>query len=357
LGKETVMAIDENRLNAFMGDFVRDLGAVMHAATVVVGDQLGLYKTLAERPGTVEELARRTETDPRYLREWLSAQAASGYVQYDPAREEFSMDETQTLALAQEGSPAFIPGAFQVAVAQFKAIPKMMSALRTGLGIGWHEHDAALFHGTERFFRPGYAANLVSQWLPALDGVAQRLHAGAFVADVGCGHGASTILMAHAYPASQFIGYDYHAPSIEVARRQAAQAGLDTRVRFEVAAAAEFPGSNHDLVTMFDCLHDMGDPVAAAVHVRRSLKPEGTWMVVEPYAHDRLEDNLNPVGRVFYAVSTFICTPASRAQPGAACLGAQAGEARIRRVAEEAGFRHFRRAAQTPFNLIYEVKP
>jgi ubiquinone/menaquinone biosynthesis C-methylase UbiE len=187
--------------------------------------------------------------------------------------------------------------------------------------------------------------------------VAQRLHAGAFVADVGCGHGASTILMAQAYPASQFIGYDYHAPSIEVARRQAAQAGLDTRVRFEVAAAAEFPGSNHDLVTMFDCLHDMGDPAAAAAHVRRSLKPDGTWMVVEPYAHDRLEDNLNPVGRVFYAVSTFICTPASRAQPGAACLGAQAGEARIRRVAEEAGFRHFRRAAQTPFNLIYEVKP
>lgn len=351
------MAIDEQRLNAFLNDFVRDLGAVMHAATVVVGDQLGLYKALAERPGTVDELARRTETDPRYLREWLSAQAASGYVQYDPAGDVFSMSEEQAMALAEEGSPAFVPGAFQVATAQFKAIPKMMSALRTGLGVGWHEHDPALFHGTERFFRPGYAANLVSQWIPALDGVQPRLQAGASVADVGCGHGASTILMAQAYPASRFVGYDYHAPSIEVARRQAERAGVADRVRFELASSTDYPGTGHDLVTMFDCLHDMGDPVAAAAHVRRSLRPDGSWMIVEPYANDRLQDNLNPVGRVFYSVSTFICTPASRAQPGAACLGAQAGEARIRRVAGEGGFRHFRRAAQTPFNLIYEAKP
>jgi len=351
------MAIDQSKLDAFMGDFVHDLGAVLHAATIVVGDQLGLYKKLAERPSTAEDLARRTETDARYLREWLSAQAASGYVQYEPSSDTFSMSEEQAFALAQEGSPAFIPGAFQVAVAQFKAIPKIASALRTGLGLGWHEHDAALFHGTERFFRPGYAANLVSQWIPALDGVQGKLEAGAQVADLGCGHGASTILLAEAFPRSRFVGYDYHAPSIEVARQRAAKAGVDDRVRFEVASAKEYPGGDFDLVAVFDCLHDMGDPVGAAAHVRQSLKPDGCWMIVEPFANDRLEDNLNPVGRVFYSASTFICTPASRAQEVGACLGAQAGEARIRRVATEGGFGRFRRATQTPFNLIYEARP
>jgi len=351
------MAIDSAKLDAFMGNFVHDLGAVMHAATVVVGDQLGLYKRLAEGPSSVEQLARRTETDPRYLREWLSAQAASGYVSYEPAADRFFLTDEQAFALAEEGSPAFIPGAFQIAVAQFKAIPRMAAALRTGLGLGWHEHDPALFTGTERFFRPGYAGHLVAEWIPALDGMEERLRAGASVADIGCGHGASTLLLAEAYPASRFTGFDYHAASIDTARQRAARAGLQDRVRFEVATAKEYPGGGYDLVAMFDCLHDMGDPVGAATHVRSTLADDGTWMVVEPYAGDRLQDNLNPVGRIFYSASAFICTPASRAQEVGACLGAQAGEARIRAVATAGGFQRFRRAAETPFNLIYEVRP
>ncbi len=350
------MAIDETKLNAFMGKFVGDLGAVMHAATVVVGDQLGLYKALAEKPATAQQLAKRTETDPRYLREWLSAQAASGYAQYDPNTETFSMTEEQAFALAVEGSPAFIPGAFQIAVAQFKAIPKITQALRTGAGLGWHEHDASLFHGTERFFRPGYAQNLVSQWLPALEGVEAKLKAGARVADVGCGHGASTIIMAQAYPATEFIGFDYHEPSIAQARESARNAGLGDRVRFEVASAKSFPGTNYDLVTVFDCLHDMGDPVGASAHIRQTLKKDGTWMIVEPFANDRLEDNLNPVSRIYYSASTFICTPASRSQEVGLCLGAQAGETRLRSVVRDGGFSKFRRAAQTPFNLIFEAR-
>ena len=352
------MAIDEAKLNDFMGRFVNDLGAVMHAATIVVGDQLGLYKTLARAgPSSVDELAARTETDPRYLREWLSAQAASGYVTYDPASERFSMSEEQAFALAEEGSPAFVPGAFQVCVDQFKSIPRMTQALRTGLGVGWHEHDPALFNGTERFFRPGYAANLVANWLPALNGTTSRLEAGASVADIGCGHGASTLIMAEAYPNSTFAGYDYHAPSVEAARAAANRAGLGERVRFEVASAQDYPGSSYDLVAMFDCLHDMGDPAGAAAHTRRALKPDGTWLIVEPYANDRLEDNLNPVGRVFYSASAFICTPASRAQKVARCLGAQAGEARIGEVVREGGFTRFRRATETPFNLVFEARP
>jgi SAM-dependent methyltransferase len=351
------MAINEDKLNAFMGRFVGDLGAVMHAATIVVGDQLGLYKKLAEGPTDVETLARRTETDPRYLREWLSAQAASGYVEYDPATQHFSLSEEQAFALAEEGSPAFIPGAFQIAVAQFKAIPKMAKAMQTGLGLGWHEHDSALFHGTERFFRPGYVANLVSSWIPALDGVEARLKAGAKVADVGCGHGASTILMAQAYPTSTFVGYDYHEPSIEQARKSANEAGIAERVRFETARAQDFPGTDYDLVAIFDALHDMGDPVGAAAHVRSSLKPNGTWLIVEPFANDKLQDNLNPVGRVFYSASTFICTPASRSQEVGACLGAQAGEARLREVVTKGGFSRFRRASETPFNLVLEARP
>jgi SAM-dependent methyltransferase len=351
------MALDEAKLNDFMGRFVGDLGAVMHAATIVVGDQLGLYKGLAEGASDVDTLARRTETDPRYLREWLSAQAASGYVQYDPATERFSLSEEQAFALAQEGSPAFIPGAFQIAVAQFKAIPKMARAMRSGLGLGWHEHDSALFHGTERFFRPGYAANLVSNWIPQLDGVEARLKAGAKVADVGCGHGASTIIMAQAFPASTFVGFDYHGPSIEHARNAAAEAGVADRVQFEVARAQDFPGNGYDLVAVFDCLHDMGDPVGAAAHVRASLKPDGTWLIVEPFANDRLEDNLNPVGRIYYSASTFICTPASRSQEVGACLGAQAGEARLRDVVTQGGFSRFRRATETPFNLVLEARP
>jgi len=351
------MAINEDKLNAFMGRFVGDLGAVMHAATIVVGDQLGLYKRLAEGPTDVETLARRTETDARYLLEWLSAQAASGYVEYDAATKRFSLSEEQAFALAQEGSPAFIPGAFQVAVAQFKAIPRIKQVMQTGLGLAWHEHDTALFHGTERFFRPGYAANLATSWIPALEGVEARLKAGAHVADVGCGHGASTVIMAQAYPESSFVGFDYHEPSIEHARNAAKQAGVSDRVRFETARAQSFPGDGYDLVAMFDCLHDMGDPVGAAAHVRASLKPEGTWLIVEPFANDRLEDNMNPVGRIYYSASTFICTPASRSQEVGACLGAQAGEARLRDVVTKGGFSRFRRATQTPFNLVLEARP
>jgi SAM-dependent methyltransferase len=351
------MAIDQAKLEAFMGRFVGDLGAVMHAATVVVGDQLGLYRSLAEGPATAEQLARRTETDPRYLKEWLSAQAASGYIEYNAESQAFSLSEEQAFALAIEGSPAFIPGAFQMAVAQFKAIPKMAQALRTGAGLGWHEHDTSLFHGCERFFRPGYAANLVSQWLPALEGVEEKLKTGARVADVGCGHGASTIIMAQAYPNSEFIGFDYHELSIMHAREAARKAGLDDRVRFEVASAKSFPGTDYDLVTVFDCLHDMGDPVGAAQHVLQALAPDGTWMIVEPFANDNITANLNPLGRIFYSASAVICVPASLSQEVGLGLGAQAGEKKIREVVQAGGFTRFRRASETPFNLVFEARP
>ena len=281
-----------------MGNFVRDMGAVAHAATVVIGDQLGLYKALAAKPMTAVQLAQATGTDARYVQEWLSAQAAAGYANYDGANQTFNLSEEQALALAVEGSPAFVPGAFKVAIAMFATVPRLGDAFRSGAGLGWHEHHAALFAGTERFFRPGYVANLVSQWIPALDGVEARLRAGACFADVGCGHGASTVIMAQAYPSSTFVGYDYHEPSIQRARAAAVEAGVADRVRFEVASAQDFPGSGYDLVAVFDCLHDMGDPVGAAHHVRQALKDNGTWLIVEPFANDRLEDNLNPVGRI-----------------------------------------------------------
>ena len=350
------MAIDEATLNEFMGNFVRDLGAVTHASTVVIGDQLGLYKALAIEPMAAETLAAQTGCDARYVLEWLSAQAASGYAQYDPVTHMFSLSEEQALALAVEGSPAFIPGAFQVAIAMFAAVPKLIEAFRSGAGLGWHEQHPALFTGTERFFRPGYAANLVSSWIPALDGVDAKLKTGAKVADVGCGHGASTIIMAQAYPNSRFHGYDYHEPSIRHARDAAAKAGVADRVTFDVARAQDFPGSDFDLVAVFDCLHDMGDPVNASKHVKSALKPDGTWLIVEPFANDALEDNLNPIGRIFYSASTCICTPASRSQEVGLCLGAQAGERRLRTVVKEGGFSQFRRATETPFNLVFEAR-
>jgi SAM-dependent methyltransferase len=350
------MAIDMQKLDAFMGKFVCDLGATLGAGMVVIGESLGLYKALAGRNWTPEELAAATATDPRYVREWLSAQAAAGYVEYDAATRRFSMTDEQAFALANEGGPAYIPGAFELALAALKAVPKMVGNFRSGAGMGWHEHDAGLFHGTERFFRPGYAAHLVQEWIPALTGVGARLEHGARVADVGCGHGASTILLAQAYPRSRFAGFDYHAPSIDAARRAADAAGVADRVRFDVASAKDYPGRDYDLVAFFDCLHDMGDPVGAAAHVRQSLKPDGSWMIVEPFANDRLEDNLNPVGRVFYGASTLVCTPASRSQEVALCLGAQAGEARLRDVVAQGGFGRFRRATQTPFNLIFEAQ-
>jgi SAM-dependent methyltransferase len=354
----TTQTIDEAQLNEFMGRFVGDLGAAMSAALVVIGDRLGLYRAMADgEPVSPEELASRTATDARYVREWLSNQAAGGYVSYDPAAGTFHLTPEQSLALAQEGSPAFVPGAFQVATALTKDEEKIAQAFKTGHGVGWHEHHHDLFAGTERFFRPGYSASLISAWIPALDGVQAKLKAGGLVADVGCGHGASTILLAESFPASEFVGFDYHQPSIEHARRAAADAGLNGRVSFEVAPAKEYPGDGYDLVAMFDCLHDMGDPVGAAAHVLHTLHPDGTWLIVEPYAGDRLEDNLNPVGRVFYGASTLVCTPASRDQEVGLALGAQAGEARLREVVTDGGFTRFRRATETPFNIVLEARP
>ncbi len=350
--------IDQASLDEFMGRFVGDLGAVMSASLVVIGDRLGLYRAMADGQHLgAEELADRTQTDARYVREWLSNQAAGGYVTYHAEENAFSLSPEQSLALAQEDSPAFVPGAFQVATAAIKDEEKVAEAFTSGRGVGWHEHNHDLYTGTERFFRPGYAANLVSAWIPALEGVAAKLEAGGRVADVGCGHGASTILMAQAFPHSEFTGFDYHTPSIEHAREAARAAGVEDRVRFEVAPAKGYPGSGYDLVTMFDCLHDMGDPVGASAHVLRTLDPEGTWMIVEPYAGDRLEDNLGPVGRVFYGASTLICTPASRDQEVGLALGAQAGEARLREVVSAGGFTRFRRATETPFNLVLEARP
>jgi len=354
----TEQTTDEAKLNEFMGRFVGDLGAALSAALVVIGDRLGLYRAMADsQPVNAEELARRTDTDARYVREWLCNQAAGGYVTYDAPSGSFSLSPEQSLALAQEGSPAFVPGAFQLATSLVKDEEKITRAFQTGAGVGWHEHHHDLFSGTERFFRPGYAANLITSWIPALDGVQTKLKAGALTADVGCGHGASTILMAQAFPNSEFVGFDYHEASIEHARNTASQAGLDGRVSFEVTPAKEYPGDGYDFVTMFDCLHDMGDPVGAAKHVRQTLDPNGTWMIVEPYAGDQLEDNLNPVGRVFYGASTLVCTPASRDQEVGLALGAQAGEARLREVVTEGGFTRFRRATETPFNLVLETRP
>jgi SAM-dependent methyltransferase len=308
-------------------------------------------------PVSAEELASRTDSDPRYVREWLSNQAAGGYVMYDPDANTFHLTPEQALALAQEDSPAFVPGAFQLATALIKDAPKIEQAFRTGEGVGWHEHHHDLFAGTERFFRPGYLANLVASWIPALEGVQAKLESGALVADIGCGHGASTIIMAQAFPRSEFVGFDYHEASIEYARQAAEQAGLDGRVCFDTASAKDYPGDGYDLVAMFDCLHDMGDPVGAARHVLGTLRPDGTWMIVEPFAGDRLEDNLTPVGRVFYGASTLVCTPASRDQEVGLALGAQAGEARLRDVVTTGGFARFRRAAQTPFNIVLEARP
>ena len=350
------MAVDMDKLNVFIGKFVGDLGATVHAGMVVIGDKLGLYKALAEKPMTSAELATVTDTDERYLREWLSSQAAGGYVNYDAKTQRFSLDDEQALALAVEDSPAFIPGAFELALGSLKAVPRITAAFRSGDGMGWHEHDHDVFHGCEKFFRPGYAANLVSTWIPALDGVARKLEAGGEVADVGCGLGASTILMAKAYPRSRFVGFDYHDASIDAARKSAERAGVADRVRFEVAKAKDFPGRDYDFVAVFDCLHDMGDPIGAATHVRKSLASDGTWMIVEPFAKDKLEDNLNPVGRVYYGFSTLLCTPCSRSQEVGLCLGAQAGEKRLRDVVTAGGFSRFRCATQTPFNLVFEAR-
>jgi SAM-dependent methyltransferase len=347
-----------DKLNELAGKLVGDLGAAMAGASVLLGDRLGLYKAMARgEPVSSAELAKKTKLHERYVREWLSAQAASGYVDYDADKDEFSLSPEQAMAFAEENSPIFFAGAFDIVQATYLDEPKVEEAFRTGKGVGWHDHSKCLFSGTERFFRPGYNANLVSSWIPALDGVEAKLKAGAKVADVGCGHGASAILMAKAYPKSEFFGFDYHAPSLERAKELAKEAGVSDRVTFAKATAKDFPAKDYDLVAFFDCLHDMGDPVGAGKHVRESLAKDGVWMIVEPFAHDKLKDNLNPVGRVYYSASTFICTPASLSQEVALGLGAQAGERRLRQVATEAGFTRFRRATETPFNMVLEARP
>ena len=352
------MAIDQDKLNEFLHRFVGDLGATVHAANVVIGDKLGLYRDLAGAgPSTPAELAERTNTHQRYVAEWLAGQAAGGYIAYDPQTGRYQLTEEQAFTLADEQSPAFLPGAFQLATAAVRDEPAIAEAFRSGAGVGWHEHNPDVFAGCERFFRPGYAANLAGAWIPALDGVQAKLEAGARVADVGCGHGASTVLMAQAWPASTFVGFDYHPASIEEARKRAAKAGVADRVRFEVASAKDYPLGGYDLVATFDSLHDMGDPVGAAAHALASLAPDGTWMIVEPAAGERVEDNLNPVGRAYYGFSTLLCVPNSLSQEVGAALGAQAGEAGIRRVVTEAGFTRFRQAAETPFNLVFEARP
>ena len=350
-------ALNMDKLNALVGQFVNDLGATVHSGMVVIGERLGLYKALASGPMTPAELAAKTQTDERYVREWLSSQAAGGYVSYDEKTKKFSLSEEQAFALANEDSPAYLPGAFQLAWGSLVAVPRIAESFRTGAGMGWHEHDESVFHGCEKFFRPGYAANLMSAWIPALDGVKEKLEAGARVADVGCGKGASTVLMAQAFPKSHFFGFDYHDKSIEGARASAKRQSIADRVTFDVASAKNYPGKDYDFVAVFDCLHDMGDPVGAAKHVRQSLAKDGTWMIVEPFANDDLKDNLNPVGRVYYSFSTLLCTPCSRSQEVGLCLGAQAGEKRIREVVTSAGFTRFRRAAETPFNIVYEALP
>jgi ubiquinone/menaquinone biosynthesis C-methylase UbiE len=350
------MTIDQDKLGELLGTFVTDLGATIAAGNVVIGHRLGLYRSLAGAPATADQLARRTGTDPRYVAEWLRGQAAGGYVSYHPASGQFSLTAEQAYALADPDG-LYLPGAFVLALGALRAESQITDAFRAGTGMGWHEHHEDVFTGCEMFFRPGYVANLTSSWIPALDSVTGKVAAGGLVADVGCGHGASTVLLAQAYPTARIQGSDYHQASVDIARKRAAEAGVADRARFEVASAQTFSGTGYDLIATFDCLHDMGDPVAAARHIRQALDADGTWLIVEPLAGDTLADNLNPVGRVYYSFSTFLCVPNARSQPGGYTLGAQAGETAIRQVAEQAGFTRFRRAAETPFNLVYEARP
>jgi ubiquinone/menaquinone biosynthesis C-methylase UbiE len=355
---EQAVEVDGDKLMQFVFRAVDEVGATLNAALVVLGDKLGLYRAMAGAgPLAPAELADRTGTAERYVREWLNAQAAGGYVEYDPADDSYSMTEEQAFALTNPDGGVYVPGAFVLALGALKAVPRITEAFRSGAGMGWHEQDGDVFTGCEQFFRPGYIANLIPSWIPALDGVEAKLRAGATVADIGCGLGASTILLAQEYPNSRFTGSDYHDESIEMARKRAGDQGVADRVSFEVASASTFSGTGYDLAATFDCLHDMGDPLAAARHVRQALKPDGTWLIVEPMAADDIAGNLNPVGRVYYTASTLLCVPNALSQPGGYALGAQAGEAAIRQVVTDAGFTRFRRAAETPFNLVHEVRP
>jgi SAM-dependent methyltransferase len=350
--------IDEAKLEAFMGQAVTDMGAIISAPLMVIGEKLGLYKAMAGAgPLTSDEVAERTGVAERSVREWLRNQAAGGYIEYDGESDRYTLSDEHALALADEDSPFYILGVYDSVASLYADEDRILETFKTGEGMGWHEHDHRLFCGTERFFKPGYRAHLVAEWIPALEGVQEKLEKGAKVADVGCGHGASTIIMAEAFPNSEFVGFDYHDGSIEQARQRAEEAGVGDRVSFEVASAQDYPGDGYDLVCVFDCLHDMGDPVGASKHVLETLAPDGTWMIVEPFANDRVEDNLNPVGRVFYGASTVICTPASLSQDVGLALGAQAGEERLSEVIKEGGFTSVRRATETPFNLILEARP
>jgi SAM-dependent methyltransferase len=348
--------MDQNTVMEFLGRFVSDMGATGSAGGVVIGHRLGLFRSLAEGPATPDQFADRTGCHPRYLTEWLRGQAAGGYVTYDSMSGAFSLSEEQAYCLADPDGPN-IPAAFLTVVAYLRAEPQITEAFRTGAGVAWGDHDHDVFVGVDAFYRPGYVADLVATWIPALDGVHDKLAAGARVADLGCGLGSTSVLLAEAYPRTTVTGSDSHAPSIELACKKAADAGVADRVDFQVASAQDFSGGDYDLVTMFDCLHDMGDPLGAARRVRDALAPDGTWLLVEPFAGDSLEDNLNPVGRLYYAGSMFLCLPNAMAQEGGYALGAQAGESAIRELVTEAGFTRFRRAAESPFNLIYEIRP
>ena len=352
------MNINEEKLHNLLGKFVGDFGATLSAGSIVIGEKLGLYKAMrnAGKAVTSAELAEITDTNERYIREWLNGQAASGYIEYDAESKSFYMTDEQTFVMTDETSAAYLPGAFVLATSSLKATPKIIERFKTGEGLGWHEHHEGVFCGTELFFRPGYGAHLVNDWIPALDGVEEKLKAGAKVADVGCGHGVSTILMAQAFPNSEFYGFDYHDKSIETARRKAEEAGVSDRVTFEVANAKNYPGSDYDLIATFDCLHDMGDPIGASEYIKNSLKEDGSWLIVEPFAGDTPESNHNPVGRIYYSASTLLCTPASLDQEVGLALGAQAGEERLRQVVTEGGFNSLKRATETPFNIILEAK-
>ncbi len=350
--------LDMDKLHALLGQAVSDMGAALHAALIVIGDKLNLYRTMGSgEKFTPAELARRTGTAERYVREWLNANAAAKYVEYDATTRTYYMTPEQSFALAQEDSAVHLPGFYHMVASCMKDEEKLTEVFRTGKGFGWHEHQEGLFHGCERFFRPGYLANLTTNWIPALDGVKEKLEAGARVADIGCGHGASTLLMAQTYPDSEFFGFDYHDASIATARDKAKKAGLDDRVHFDVAPAKSFPGKDYDFVACFDCLHDMGDPAGAAKHVHEALASDGTWMIVEPIAGDDVAANLNPVGRIYYSASTIICVPASLSQEVGAGLGAQAGQKKIGEAVAAGGFSQFRRATETPFNMVFEAKP
>ena len=350
--------IDMNKLEAFMGQVVTDMGAVISAPLMMIGEKLGLYKAMAGAGAlTSAEVAERAGVAERSVREWLRNQAAGGYVSYDGESDRYTLPDEQAMALADEDSPVYVLGAFELISSLYADEDQITEAFRSGEGMGWHEHDHRLFCGTERFFRPGYTAHLVAEWIPALDGVVEKLQAGAKVADVGCGHGASTIVMAQAFPNSTFFGFDYHDGSIEQARARAPMRASQRTRPSRPLQRRTIPETSYDLVCIFDCLHDMGDPVGAAEHVRATLADDGTWMIVEPFANDTVEENLNPVGRVFYGASTVVCTPASLAQEVGLALGAQAGEARLSDVIKQGGFSNIRRASETPFNIILEATP